>query len=319
VSWLIVGGLVASAAADFALLALYLDNPSGSWPMADLAYLLGCGAIALAALSSPLVSKVARPTHPVSTSQLLPITVGVLAIVPPVLLFGIALRDQGAVRLLPVSIWLLVVTILAVCRGVAGRQVLNETMKQVQWYATHDPVTGMYERATFMDLASRGGTRERGGTVLYLDVDGFRAIGDQYGQEAVEVVLVEIADRLRQVLSDGALLARLSYDEFASFVRSSDLNRGRILAESVQTSMREPVLVGDVELFVSVSVGVAQVDGAVIDLAAGLRRAGLAMRHAKSIGPGGFAIDAELAGSPLPEDAPSIPRLRATSGSPTFA
>ncbi len=289
-------GVLLGGAADVALLVLYLRDPAGAWPSTDLVYLLGNASIAVAAMISPAAGPSDRQT-PEASGRRLSALVSLAGVGAAATLLALAV-DGRSVRLAPLAGWLVVVAGLNVARSVVGMRSMERTRQQLDWYMTHDRLTGLLERTAFMNAGERGGVRERSGTVLYIDVDGSRSLSERYGPDHVDRVMVEVASRLRRALSEHATLARLSHDEFAAFVRSSDLGKGRSLAEAVRDETCVSMMIGDLEVPVSVSIGVAQTDGTVIDLEIGMRRARQAMRHAKSKGPGGIAVDAELAGNP---------------------
>lgn len=296
VGLLLVIGFALSAFADVALLTLSVRNPNGSWPITDFGYLIGCGVLAVAAPFSTVVSHRSLPTTRVRhTSQSL---VAAFALAGPVVWCATAAFGLRPVRGLAVATWISVVVVLLVLRGTTGRRLVRADEREEHWRATHDAATGMYLRAPFMQLASQGGVRERVGTVLVItpiDLAAYGAIGDGL---IADVLLDEFGRRLRDSTSEGSLLARLSYDEFAVFMRSSDSSRCGLLADAVLTAMRDPFEVDGCFYDLRINVGVAQTDGAVIDLLAGLRRAGEAMGHARHLGPGRAAIDHELTGAP---------------------
>ncbi|MEI7548336.1 MAG: hypothetical protein WCK21_09805, partial [Actinomycetota bacterium] len=107
-----------------------------------------------------------------------------------------------------------------------------------------------------------------------------------------------------------AVLARLAHGQFAVFVRSITLGRGRQIAAQLQGSLLEPVVVNDDSVRLEVAIGVAQADGAVIDVLAGVRRATDAMRHARRAGPGRLMVDADLTGAVLSTSAQSGATIR---------
>ena len=78
--------------------------------------------------------------------------------------------------------------------------------------------------------------------------------------------------------------------------RCSALARGRQVAGILQMLLAEPMGVGEQRLAIDFAIGVAQADGAVIDVPAGVRRATEAMRHARRLGPGRLSVDADLTG-----------------------
>ncbi len=85
---------------------------------------------------------------------------------------------------------------------------------EMRWRATHDDLTGLLNRAGFLQAAE---SRLHSGTLslLLLDLDGFKFVNDVYGHKAGDRVLVEVARRLRDALPENGLAARLGGDEFA--------------------------------------------------------------------------------------------------------
>ncbi|MCJ2125573.1 putative bifunctional diguanylate cyclase/phosphodiesterase [Methylobacterium sp. J-077] len=97
----------------------------------------------------------------------------------------------------------------------------NALVEEMRWRATHDDLTGLLNRAGFiqqaearLDLLAAEG---KAGTacLLLLDLDGFKSVNDVYGHQTGDRVLVEVARRLRAALPPGGLAARLGGDEFA--------------------------------------------------------------------------------------------------------
>jgi diguanylate cyclase (GGDEF)-like protein len=175
--------------------------------------------------------------------------------------------------------------------------------QELERMAYTDHLTGLPNRARLM--AALTGARDRvaaggPGAVLLLDLDGFKAVNDIAGHEAGDLLLVEVADRLRATVRDHELVGRLGGDEFAVVV-DSDLAEAaalgeRIVAElagvhrSVPTAGTDPDLVFDV----SCSIGVAELH-ATADVSASLRHADVALRAAKAAGKGCVRLHGESA------------------------
>lgn len=121
--------------------------------------------------------------------------------------------------------------------------------------ATHDSLTGLANRARFFDEVTRIASRSDI-AVLYLDLDGFKAVNDGFGHARGDDVLVEVGRRLRATVRPGDLVARLGGDEFAVAVAGSDPRRAADLAERLVAAVGAPLPgdhpVGDV----GVSIGV---------------------------------------------------------------
>jgi diguanylate cyclase (GGDEF)-like protein len=117
---------------------------------------------------------------------------------------------------------------------------------------------------------------ERRGSLLLLDLDGFKPVNDTYGHEAGDKVLQQVAQRFSRALPNHALLARLGGDEFGILVDGSKESVMEI-ALALRGTLSYPFLVDGHEVSIGVSIGIADNDGAA-DL---LQRADNAMYSAK--------------------------------------
>ncbi|NYE21766.1 diguanylate cyclase (GGDEF)-like protein [Pigmentiphaga litoralis] len=93
---------------------------------------------------------------------------------------------------------------------------------QMRHQATHDLLTGLPNRALFIETLdqalSRAQRHDEKFGLLYIDIDGFKAVNDSFGHQAGDMLLVEIAQRLRAILRVEDTVARLGGDEFAVVV-----------------------------------------------------------------------------------------------------
>jgi diguanylate cyclase (GGDEF)-like protein/PAS domain S-box-containing protein len=159
--------------------------------------------------------------------------------------------------------------------------------------ALHDPLTGLPNRLV---LAEHGHTvaapkqSEMSGvkrTVLVLDIDRFKEINDTLGHGLGDLVLLEVARRLRELGDPVELVARLGADEFAIVASSvAEHANADAIASRVLAGLAEAIDVGGVRLRLRGSVGVAEADvdekGASLGVPALLRRAEVAMHLAKA-------------------------------------
>jgi diguanylate cyclase (GGDEF)-like protein len=148
--------------------------------------------------------------------------------------------------------------------------------------ARHDDLTGLPNRR-FFTSALHLSTDGPGVTVAVGDLDSFAALNDRLGDAAGDEVLRRAAERITRKLGPGAVVARLTGDEFGVIVPEhhplADESR---LAEALLDAFREPLPAGGHDLLVTVTVGVASGRGAeVADL---LRRAELAQQAAARVG-----------------------------------
>jgi diguanylate cyclase (GGDEF)-like protein len=148
--------------------------------------------------------------------------------------------------------------------------------------ALHDSLTGLANRALFNARLERAHREQLPSTaVLLIDVDHFKEINDTLGHHAGDIMLVELAKRLRSVVRERDLVARLGGDEFAVLINSaaSDEELER-LVERLRDGLHQPVNLNGVRIDTSASVGVVLATDE--DSAeALLRRADVAMYAAK--------------------------------------
>src|SRR5450631_2020424 len=139
---------------------------------------------------------------------------------------------------------------------------LAEREAELRYQAFHDPLTGLANRALFIDRASHALELQRRDrlplAICFVDLDGFKAVNDQLGHNAGDDLLTEVSRRFRDRLSDADTLARLGGDEFAVLLENQPdpIEVSRTLLGSLHT----PFKVAGREVSVEASIGVARVD-----------------------------------------------------------
>ncbi len=130
----------------------------------------------------------------------------------------------------------------------------------------HDPLTGVPNRVLLLDGLSRALLRsERPGktvTILFVDLDRFKAINDRYGHRIGDELLVAVASRLTRLLRPGDLLGRLAGDEFV--VLCEDLvepEEATALERRVTIALAKPFAISNLRLAITASVGMAHAAG----------------------------------------------------------
>ncbi len=134
-------------------------------------------------------------------------------------------------------------------------------LEQIRHQAVHDGLTGLANRALFdTELDKTLARSRRDGSpisVLFIDLDDFKSVNDQFGHGAGDHVLRTVATRLVATGRHGDSAARLGGDEFTMLLPGA----GRLEAETVATrlhdAMRVPILIGDHALTMHVSLGIA--------------------------------------------------------------
>ena len=129
--------------------------------------------------------------------------------------------------------------------------------------ADEDPLTGILNRRSFeaaVRLMLELGARESiSGSLLMIDLDGFKAINDTHGHATGDAVLAGVASELRERLRTTDLLARVGGDEFAVLLRETTGARAQRVAEALAARVRETQLgPGRPELALGASIGVAE-------------------------------------------------------------
>jgi diguanylate cyclase (GGDEF)-like protein/PAS domain S-box-containing protein len=155
--------------------------------------------------------------------------------------------------------------------------------------ALRDPLTRLPNRLLLMDRARQALSRlQRGGGVvalLFIDLDRFKAVNDNFGHDVGDRLLIAVAERLAEMMRDSDTVARLGGDEFVILGENIDSDGEALsLAERVVATLKEPFVVGAIEATMHASVGVSVAHEQDADPEAMLREADIAMYRAKRAG-----------------------------------
>ncbi len=160
---------------------------------------------------------------------------------------------------------------------------------QLVHQAFHDPLSGLPNRALFMDRLERAMARAARQQsfvgVIFLDLDNFKVINDSLGHEAGDRLLTSVAALLLTCVRTIDTVARLGGDEFTVLLEDIvDLEEVQCVADRITTALRAPIWVQEREVFTSVSVGIAVSRGEYEHPDDLLRDADTAMYQAKTSG-----------------------------------
>lgn len=145
-----------------------------------------------------------------------------------------------------------------------ANQKLYEANKQLEFHSVRDPLTGLYNRRSFLELmkqrapTSGAGRREDASTdgLMILDIDHFKHINDTLGHAGGDTVLVEIAKRLRSTVRDTDMVMRWGGEEFLVYSPKANAVHLKNLAQRILKVIGEtPIEVGDQSLPVTVTGG----------------------------------------------------------------
>ncbi|MGK5682521.1 diguanylate cyclase domain-containing protein [Actinoplanes sp. URMC 104] len=182
-------------------------------------------------------------------------TSGILA--GAVLVYGDRVLRPGDLSMAVLS-HLLVALLSGTQAGAYARQVaeLDAARRQLHHQATHDPLTGLPNRARLATHAES--LTGRALAVLALDLNGFKAVNDSLGHAAGDELLRAVGSRLHAALRAGDDLAgRIGGDEFVVVLADAGPDEASALAERLRAAICAPVVIGGDPVTVGVSIGVA--------------------------------------------------------------
>ena len=166
---------------------------------------------------------------------------------------------------------------------------LKQQEEYLHYIAHHDALTNLPNRLALMERLSRvlktSDSKQEKVAVLFLDLDGFKPINDNYGHETGDRVLIDIASRLNATLRAGDTFARVGGDEFIAVLTGiASISECEFTAQRLLDTIAQPVEVGDHSLRLSGSIGISLAPDDGTDADTLLRYADQAMYAAKAAG-----------------------------------
>ncbi|MDA8267699.1 MAG: EAL domain-containing protein [Actinomycetota bacterium] len=139
---------------------------------------------------------------------------------------------------------------------------LEDSSAALQHRSLHDPLTGLPNRTMLLErLEHVLRSSDRSTTmvaVVYVDLDRFKEVNDDHGHGVGDDLLVEVATRMTALLRPGDTLARMSGDEFVVACENLDEEgQAGMIADRIVTALAAPFALGDVEVTISASAGIA--------------------------------------------------------------
>lgn len=166
--------------------------------------------------------------------------------------------------------------------------------KKMQELAFQDPLTHLANRAAFEERLQKAFLEclkeAKYTALLFLDLDYFKALNDQYGHDAGDMLLVQVANRLEDVTRGHDMVARLGGDEFVVLLenlsqdRAYALSQTRVVAQKILTRLCEPYPLAHGNYTIGASIGIALIDGRKKSPQEVLKEADKAMYQAKQRG-----------------------------------
>jgi diguanylate cyclase (GGDEF)-like protein/PAS domain S-box-containing protein len=165
----------------------------------------------------------------------------------------------------------------------------KHAQEQLLFNATHDVLTGLPDRALFLGRLQSVVDRlkrhpHEAAAVLFLDIDDFKVVNDCYGHATGDALIKEVSNRLRACMRSDGTIARIGGDEFTVLVEDVTDPRDAVrVAERIQSSFERPFLLEGLEVFKSMSIGIA-LTSPETSAEAVLQNADIAMYRAKNQG-----------------------------------
>ncbi len=161
--------------------------------------------------------------------------------------------------------------------------------QEVQELAVLDPLTQVYNRRGFADIATREIERAQrfnhSLALLFLDIDHFKEINDTHGHAAGDQILSGIADRCRSILRNVDVISRHGGEEFLILLLETNKNTAIKIAKRIQSLIKDyPLQIDAGPISITISIGVAEFNDQVNDLSSLIHNADVALYKAKTSG-----------------------------------
>ena len=178
---------------------------------------------------------------------------------------------------------------LMVINDITDQHLAERRLKQI---AHEDELTGLPNRSSFLKHLNRCVETRRPDSIvslLFIGLDGFKAVNDTWGHTAGDELLQQVASRLRQVVRDEDSVSRLSGDQFAVVLNTlTDTTEAHLVAQNLISTLKDPFLLTMDEITISASIGIANLSRSTPsmeeDANALIKQADVALYRAKSSG-----------------------------------
>ena len=183
---------------------------------------------------------------------------------------------------------------------------LSAARKQLEQHANQDPLTGLPNRRLFMDRLTHALERcnrsKKGLSLLFIDLDNFKAVNDKAGHGVGDALLKEVGERLSHSARSVDTVCRLSGDEFTIVmedVEPTSPGEAGIVAKRIVDALRRPFVLNGHTITVAASIGISTFPADGADAAALIRHADDALYRAKELGKNRYQhFSAKLDGDP---------------------
>ena len=167
--------------------------------------------------------------------------------------------------------------------------------EQMEFQAYHDVLTCLPNRKLFIDRLTLALAQSRRTgfplAVMFIDLDHFKVINDTLGHTAGDELLLTVAERLSRCVREGDTVARIGGDEFTILISNlHDPDDAAKIAEQMLEHIEQPLVIGDRQLFITSSIGIALSPNDGVDAETLLKNADSALYRAKESGRNNYQL-----------------------------
>ena len=168
---------------------------------------------------------------------------------------------------IPLLIVLIVIALISfkiIRTSLNTTQNLKDAYDNLRHLANHDVLTGLCNRRLFDELLEQtihSAKRDNiSSAMLYLDLDGFKAVNDTYGHHNGDKLLVAVAERLKATTREADTIARIGGDEFTILLRNTNsVDDITSTVDKIQLALAQPIKLADSEVKISASIGITMI------------------------------------------------------------
>ncbi|WP_369901691.1 DUF4084 domain-containing protein [Bacillus manliponensis] len=190
------------------------------------------------------------------------------------------------ITLIPTTVKKKVIGMFGIARDITE---LQQKQQQIEHMAFHDALTGLPNRRKFEEdllVALQHANKQKTNvSVLFIDLDRFKKVNDRLGHDIGDLLLVEVANRLKRCLRGNDVVARQGGDEFTIFL--SDMHKedaASLIGACLLQELNKPIYIKQHELHITPSIGISSYPFDGTDPTELMKNADIAMYHAKATG-----------------------------------
>jgi len=138
---------------------------------------------------------------------------------------------------------------------------LQKQKDEVEHFALHDSLTGLPNRKYFLDaiteLTNYSNRQHSPFILAMIDLNKFKAVNDSLGHQYGDLLLQQVAQRLRATMRDYDIIARLGGDEFVLLLPGTDIDASMVMLKRIYETITEPYLLDNKDAYIGASIGVS--------------------------------------------------------------